>query len=332
MSTENDDSGCTAAHADLIVGNDACCSANHQCFHGEGDCDSDDGCKGSGTCGTDNCPWGDNDDCCSDDPVAIEAWPESQCSTSQFECCDSRTSGARVCITDSWVDDGGGDCDDYSDERGKRPSPAFGGFVGENYAPICSCKPNNGDLVECILPNGGGIQAAGSRTGAGFNPAYLVGPVILLVILGASYNGQQREAAPAAAPQAVAFQNRPPAAPVPQAAPAVQANVQSWQQQAPKPVARPPSALALFQAQARAGRQIGAVQQTHNPYGGQNPYAQQQVRLPPSHVAAQAQPLPAAPDSKPFESSEDEDEVEDVATHNGDPESEWYWTTFGMAL
>ena len=60
------DSGCTADHADLIAGNDGCCSESHQCYPGEGDCDSDVGCKGSATCGTNNCPWGDGDDCCDD--------------------------------------------------------------------------------------------------------------------------------------------------------------------------------------------------------------------------------------------------------------------------
>merc|ERR1712166_1651847 len=47
------DSGCTAAHADLIAGNDGCCSPSNQCYPGEGDCDDDSDCKGSGTCGTD---------------------------------------------------------------------------------------------------------------------------------------------------------------------------------------------------------------------------------------------------------------------------------------
>ena len=68
------DSGC--AYADRLEENDldGCCSASHQCFHDEGVCDADDGCKGSGTCGTDNCPWGENDDCCI---AALQTYCES---------------------------------------------------------------------------------------------------------------------------------------------------------------------------------------------------------------------------------------------------------------
>ena len=31
---------------------------------GEGDCNADSECAGDLVCGTDNCPWGDGDDCC----------------------------------------------------------------------------------------------------------------------------------------------------------------------------------------------------------------------------------------------------------------------------
>ena len=34
------------------------------CGVGEGDCDDDSECAGPLVCGTDNCPWGDADDCC----------------------------------------------------------------------------------------------------------------------------------------------------------------------------------------------------------------------------------------------------------------------------
>ena len=48
-------------------GNDDCCSkgiAAGFCGVGEGDCDEDSDCAGSLVCGSDNCPWGDGDDCC----------------------------------------------------------------------------------------------------------------------------------------------------------------------------------------------------------------------------------------------------------------------------
>ena len=45
-------------------GNEECCSEEGPCKVGEGDCDRDSDCEGSLVCGTDNCPWGDEDDCC----------------------------------------------------------------------------------------------------------------------------------------------------------------------------------------------------------------------------------------------------------------------------
>ena len=42
-----------------------CCSSSNPCYHGEGDCDSDDECAGNLICGTNNCGTGDSDmDCC----------------------------------------------------------------------------------------------------------------------------------------------------------------------------------------------------------------------------------------------------------------------------
>ena len=41
-----------------------CCTRDKPCDLGEGDCDRDDHCMGGLTCGHDNCPWGDGDDCC----------------------------------------------------------------------------------------------------------------------------------------------------------------------------------------------------------------------------------------------------------------------------
>ena len=48
-------------------GNNDCCSkgiAAGLCDVGEGDCDQDSDCAGPLVCGSDNCPWGDEDDCC----------------------------------------------------------------------------------------------------------------------------------------------------------------------------------------------------------------------------------------------------------------------------
>ena len=45
-----------AGNCDVWDGHDwECCSANRKCGLGEGDCDSDDQCKGDLVCGTDNC-------------------------------------------------------------------------------------------------------------------------------------------------------------------------------------------------------------------------------------------------------------------------------------
>jgi len=45
-----------------------CCTADQPCKIGDGDCDLDNQCAGDLVCGTDNCPWGDGDDCCMEDP------------------------------------------------------------------------------------------------------------------------------------------------------------------------------------------------------------------------------------------------------------------------
>ena len=41
-----------------------CCTSDEPCGEGDGDCDNDSHCEGDLVCGTDNCPWGDGDDCC----------------------------------------------------------------------------------------------------------------------------------------------------------------------------------------------------------------------------------------------------------------------------
>ena len=52
------------------AGQDSCCSKQHLCGEGEGDCDSDSDCKSGLKCGKQNCAkksggfWDANDDCC----------------------------------------------------------------------------------------------------------------------------------------------------------------------------------------------------------------------------------------------------------------------------
>ena len=54
------------------TGNGECCSNTEHgpCAEGEGDCDGDDDCAGDLVCGTDNCLWGDGDDCCTTSTTA----------------------------------------------------------------------------------------------------------------------------------------------------------------------------------------------------------------------------------------------------------------------
>ena len=52
----------------MCEGGDDCCNRTNKCGVGEGDCDSDDDCKGNLVCGADNCrgsTFDPNDDCCS---------------------------------------------------------------------------------------------------------------------------------------------------------------------------------------------------------------------------------------------------------------------------
>jgi len=51
---------------------DGCCTKETPCNLGEGDCDTDQQCAGSLVCGTDNCPWGDEDDCCKIDTIGCK--------------------------------------------------------------------------------------------------------------------------------------------------------------------------------------------------------------------------------------------------------------------
>ena len=44
--------------------NDGCCTEEQPCGKGDGDCDKDSECAAGLVCGSNNCPWGDDDDCC----------------------------------------------------------------------------------------------------------------------------------------------------------------------------------------------------------------------------------------------------------------------------
>ena len=58
------DSCCYMPRPGGCTGGDDCCSADVPCDEGEGDCDEDSDCAGGLKCGSNNCPWGDGDDCC----------------------------------------------------------------------------------------------------------------------------------------------------------------------------------------------------------------------------------------------------------------------------
>jgi len=262
--------------------------------------------------------------------TTTESPPISLCSNGQFECCNGK------CTTSSYINDGDNDCGDYSDE------PKSGGTG-------CSCKPNNGDLVGCfsgsswLYAQAGDSQTPSSNdnndddwwnwssnnddddysSGSSFNAAYLVGPVIFLVIIGSVISSQKKENA------GNAGNNNLPLPPVPVS-----------------PVARPTS--------ARSNAAIYGVQMMQNPYGGGAPAAAAMERFNnlaqvaynnpyggaahaatvalPSYRAVQAQPLPAAPSAKPFEDVSSDSEDEQEHKRGGGAEAEWYWTTFGMQI
>ena len=58
-------------------GNKDCCRDGEHgpCGEGEGDCDSDSECAGPLVCGKDNCPWGDEDDCCTNATTSCKMEP-----------------------------------------------------------------------------------------------------------------------------------------------------------------------------------------------------------------------------------------------------------------
>lgn len=234
------------------------------------------------------------------------------CSDGEFQCCN----GKCIPATSSYINDGDNDCGDYSDE------PKSGGTG-------CSCKPNNLDFVGCfsgsswLYAQAGDSQTSSSNdnnnddwgnwwsndddddddysSGSSFNAAYLVGPVIFLVIIGSVISSQKKENA------GNAGNNNLPLPPVPVS-----------------PVARPTSARSAME------RFNNLAQVAYNnPYGGAAHAAT--VALP-SYRAVQAQPLPAAPSAKPFEDVSSDSEDEQEHKRGGGAEAEWYWTTFGMQI
>lgn len=76
---------------------DGCCTKNTPCFKGDGDCDVHADCLPGLKCGYNNCPWGDEDDCCTDEIM--------RCKGADDYCCTPWTP----------CDLGDGDCDRDSD-------------------------------------------------------------------------------------------------------------------------------------------------------------------------------------------------------------------------
>ena len=58
------------------IGGDDCCTPSNKCGEDEGDCDSDNDCQGGLKCGTNNCQWGDWDDCCYKPPEGTNHFKE----------------------------------------------------------------------------------------------------------------------------------------------------------------------------------------------------------------------------------------------------------------
>jgi len=56
--------------------NNGCCKRISPCIEGDGDCDTDAECAEGLICGKDNCPWGDNDDCCMKAPITVKSDPK----------------------------------------------------------------------------------------------------------------------------------------------------------------------------------------------------------------------------------------------------------------
>ena len=124
---------CNNQHPDLVGGNDACCSIDSVCNIDEGDCDSDEECAEGLICGDDNCPWGDNDDCCvkladtSSSTICDGSNPKmwNECCTSESPCgvgegdCDfdNQCSGDLICGNDNcaWSDDSADCCIPYAE-------------------------------------------------------------------------------------------------------------------------------------------------------------------------------------------------------------------------
>ena len=66
-----------------------CCTEATPCLDGDGDCDNDRQCAGSLVCGIDNCPWGDDEDCCEKKVVVSGKYDDQghKCSQGDEECC-----------------------------------------------------------------------------------------------------------------------------------------------------------------------------------------------------------------------------------------------------
>jgi len=105
-----------------------CCSASNQCDVGEGDCDSDNDCKGSLKCGTNNCPKGIKfnkySDCCYDSTKSCDGL-----SSYYTDCC----SASNQCGL------GEGDCDSDNDCKGSLKCGANNCLKGRKFNKYSDC-------------------------------------------------------------------------------------------------------------------------------------------------------------------------------------------------
>jgi len=157
-----------------------CCTEEHPCLGGEGDCDNNDECKDDLVCGDNNCKqFGDfyheKDDCCVENKINKTMSITGSLSSNQFNkigvvfplsqpfpgqrCSGRNNQGRRCCTPEDPCGEGEGDCDGPGDgglndghdgcqgdlECGSNNCKQFGSFYHEK--DDCCQKPSNSSTV-----------------------------------------------------------------------------------------------------------------------------------------------------------------------------------------